>query len=339
MKTIFVALFCAGAFLVSECAAKEPLAGTAFIAGQARDGADRIQFYLAPSAGGPRPLLVVLQGSGCGALFEPDGIGFQATAGQDILYQLAHGRFAVLVVEKPGVRSEEASTTGGQVSNDCSDEFRSRHSLEDWTRVVSRAINAARRDPAIDGSAPIDVLGLSEGAIVAARLSATRRDVGRVAFISGFGCDQWSDVLVVAGRNALAENAEASAEEKEAAVAAAIGEMEEGFRAVAANPTAPDQYFDGQSHLFWSTFGKACPAADLAKTTADVFVAYGTQDEQVDPNGVEAIPAARIAAGKSIRMRRVLGGNHVLDRPGDEPFATLVRVFAEALDWMEPKAE
>ncbi|MCD8537036.1 MAG: hypothetical protein LRY56_05895, partial [Burkholderiaceae bacterium] len=72
-------------------------------------------------------------------------------------------------------------------------------------------------------------MGLSEGSIVAARVSALRADVSHVAFISGFGCDQWSDMLVVARRNAEAESEGASLEEREMAVAKALAEMEAGF--------------------------------------------------------------------------------------------------------------
>ena len=338
MKRPLVCVAAVGAMVAAAQAGEAPLEGTAFVRGETR-GPNPVTYYLAPAAAAHAPLLVVLQGSGCGALFSPTKEGFQATAGQDIVHQLGAGRFAVLVVEKPGVAPETSDEGTGGVSEACSAEFRAQHALDPWAKTVSRAIDAARKEEAVDARAPVRLLGLSEGSIVAARVSALRVDVSHVAFISGFGCDQWSDMLVVARRNAEAEFESASLEEREAAVAKALKDMEAGFAAIAQDPANPDRYFDDQTHLFWSTFGKACPAADLAKTDANVFVALGTADEQVDANGVEAIPAARIAAGKPITMRRILGGGHILSTPERPGFDNLVGVFSEAIDWMAPTTE
>jgi len=173
------------------------LEGTAFFRGLATARREApVRYYLAPSQTGPRPLLLVLQGSGCGPLFGADG---SATAGQDIVQQFASDRFAVLVVEKPNVTPESADSSNGETGA-CGADFNRAHSLETWTAAVSRAVDAALRDPRVERRAGVRVMGLSEGAIVSARLARERRDVNHVAFISGFGCDQWRDMLVVARR-------------------------------------------------------------------------------------------------------------------------------------------
>jgi pimeloyl-ACP methyl ester carboxylesterase len=247
----------------------------------------------------------------------------KATAGQDLVFGLASGRFAVLVVEKPGASVPATGETG--TAGGCSEEFRRRHSLWEWAACISGAIDAARQRPEVDGRAPVRIMGLSEGAITAARLARERPDVSHIAFISGFGCDQWRDMLVIARRSAP----------NPAEALAAVARTEVGLRDIAYNPADPNRFFEGQTYVFWSTFGRACPAADLAAASADVLVAYGTADEQIDPDGVEAIPAARIAVGKPVTMRRIVGGDHVLNTPGSAPFANLLGVFAESLDWME----
>jgi dienelactone hydrolase len=288
-----------------------------------------VRYYLAPASAGPRPLLVVVQGSGCGPLFSPDqdngGHAMRATAGQDIVQQLGADGFVVMVVEKPGVASESPEPDDLGTAGGCSDEFRRAHSLPSWTRRLSLAVDAAKRDPRVASDAPVRLLGLSEGAIAVARLASERSDVSHVAFISGFGCDQWRDVLVVARRQAEAAGADP---------VEAVAEAEAGLRRVAADPSNTEAVFDGQTHLYWSTFGRACPADDLARSGADVFVAYGTADEQVDAEGVEAIPAARIAAGKSVTVRRVIGGTHVLNTPSTRPFENLVGVLKDVVGWM-----
>lgn len=308
---LVAALIACGSFSTAHA---QQLEGTAFVRGQTRGDAP-VRYYLAPSPEGPRPLLVVLQGSGCEPVFAQTSDGYSASAGQDIVHQLAGGRYAVLVIDKPNAGGASGGETGA-----CSAAFNRAHSLPNWTSAIGRTVDAALRDPRVDARAGVRLMGLSEGAIVAARVARERRDVNHVAFISGFGCDQWGDMLVVARRTSEAE----------------IAETEAGLRAVAAAPNAGDRFFAGQTHLFWSSFGRACPAADLAASRADVFVAYGTEDEQIDANGVEAIPAALIAAGRDVRMHRVAGGSHVLNTADTPPFANLVGVFSEALEWMAP---
>ena len=321
-----VVAFAAAPAPAPSFAAGTPVEGTVFQRGQISDGhGGMIRFYLSPGVGGPRPLLLLIQGSGCEALFTRSQSVLTATAGQDIVQQIAAGRYVVEVVEKPNVTPEGPARADG-TTDACSAAFNRDHSIEAWTATLSRAVDAALRDPSVDRNANVRLMGLSEGAVVAAHLAAARSDVGHVAFISAFGCDQWRDVLVVARKSA----ADAKAAEL------AVAEAEKGLAEVAADPTATNKQFDGQTHLYWSTFGRACPAADLVRSQAKVYLAFGTADKEIDANGVEAIPAALIAAGRPIRTHRVNGGSHVLDTPESGDFANLVEVFGEALDWMKP---
>jgi pimeloyl-ACP methyl ester carboxylesterase len=318
--------FAAEAVTAPSFVAGTPANGTEFQRRQISDDhGGIIRFYLAPVAAGPRPLLLVIQGSGCEALFVRGKNGLSASAGQDIVQKMAAGRYVVAVVEKPDVMPESAARSDGTTA-ECSVAFNRDHALDPWTHTLSQAVDAALTDPSVDRRAGVRLMGLSEGAVVAAHLSAMRPDVTHVAFISGFGCDQWRDVLVVARRGA----ADAKA------ALAAVAEAQKGLAAVAADPTATDKQFDGQTHLFWSTFGRACPAADLSRSNASVYLAFGTADEEFDANGIEAIPAALIAGHRQVTIHRVYGGSHVLDTPGTSPFANLLGVFAEALDWMKP---
>lgn len=295
---------------------------------QAPDG---VSYYVAKSTEGARPLVVVLQGSGCEPVFSEKDGNLHATAGQDIIHLLAKERFAVMIVQKPFVTQQDGASNG-EVSEACSPEFRRNHTLENWTSAVSRAIDAARLSGAVAPAEKIRLIGLSEGAIVAARLAALRGDVSHVAFLSGFGCDQWSDMLVRAWLDALA--GDGSLAERRERARLALSALEEGFAAVARDPQNPDAYLEGQTHLFWSTFGRACPADDLARTDAEVLVYTGTEDEEIDANGVEAITSARLAANKAIRVERIYGGRHTLDTNDSGSFENLLAAFSDALNWM-----
>lgn len=291
-----------------------------------------VSYYIARSGDGPRPLVVVLQGSGCEPVFSINDGNLQATAGQDIIHQLARDRFAVMIVQKPFV-TLQSSASGGEVTEACSPEFRRNHTLVNWAAAVSDAIDAAMLSGAVAPAGKVRLIGLSEGAIVAARLAALRDDVSHVAFLSGFGCDQWSDMLVRVRRDAL--SGEGTLSQRTGQARQALAALEKGFAAVAQDPDNPEAYLEGQTHLFWSTFGRACPADDLARANADVLVYTGTDDEQIDANGVEAITAARLAARKPIRVERIFGGGHVLDTDDTGPFENLIAAFADALEWMD----
>jgi pimeloyl-ACP methyl ester carboxylesterase len=310
------------------------LAAAQFPAGQAVPGqpfvrqvatathSGRISYYLSPSRNPESPLLVLIQGSGCEPLFVQGKRGLRATAGQDIVNKAADGRLSIMVVEKTNVESEGAPATGG-TANQCSQAFNQEHSLNRWANRISLAINDARRRRLADPVAPIFLMGLSEGAITAARLAKMRPDVGKVVFLSGFGCDQWRDVLVNARRNA-----------EPGKEAAEVAKAEAGLREVASDPFSTLKIFDGQTHLFWTTFGSACPAADLLSSKAQVMVFTGTADEQIDGNGIEAISATFLHARKSIIIRRIFGGTHMLTTDPKQPLANLLSAFNEAVVWM-----
>lgn len=294
-------------------------------------GSARYAAYLRRGRNGA-PLLVMIQGSGCEPVFSNLGGGqYSGTAGQDVVAGLSSGRHHVLIVEKP-----HAGKSDGGEQGDCSEAFRRQHSLENWTRAVDLVSSAVRDE--LKAPAGIRVIGLSEGAIVAAHLAASQRAVSHVAFISGHGCHQLDDMLVRARRDWLLENPNAGTEAKQSGVAETLKQSEADLRRIFANPGDSDTDIWGQTPLFWSTFGLACPATDLAASDADVFIAYGTQDEQITADGLEEIVTRRIVAGKDVATHRIVGGSHVLAVEGDEnPYARLIEAFRLALDWMDPQ--
>ena len=181
----------------------------------------------------------------------------------------------------------------------------------------------------------IRIIGLSEGAIVAARVASERDDVSHVSFISGFGCNQIDDMLVVARRNWVLKNPDANPEELHQGVADAVLKATKNFQRVFSNPTDTSILIESQTPLFWSTFGTACPAQDLAKSDANVFVAFGTADEQISADGIDEIVARRLIKGKGTKVVRVVGGNHILETRSEvSPYENLIDVFNESLDWM-----
>lgn len=294
---------------------------------------DMIAYLARPEQGGDS-LLLVIQGSGCDSVFSADDNGeYIASAGQDIIFALADNRYSVLIADKPRVTLGDNGSNGGMES--CGKDFRQEHSLKNWVTHIDAVIDMTKQGLPQIADTNIRIIGLSEGAVVAARVASERNDVSHVSFISGFGCNQIDDMLVVARRNWVLENPEAKPEELQQGVAESVLKATENFKRVFSNPTDTSILIESQTPLFWSTFGMACPAQDLAQSSANVFVAFGTADEQVSADGIDEIVARRLIEGKETKVVRVVGGNHILGtKSEDSPYENLIDVFNESLDWM-----
>ncbi|CAN0602010.1 unnamed protein product, partial [Ectocarpus sp. 12 AP-2014] len=233
-----------------------------------------LDFYLAP-AESAAPLLVFIQGSGCGSAFgvEEDGSVF-STLAQERIVQMVDDRFSVLVVDKVGVEPGAFPDDGGEMAF-CSETTRANHTLDTWAARLGDAIDQAKSLAPVDQNRPISLLGFSEGAVASARVAALRQDVGHVTFISGFGCGLFDDLVTLAQREWRANHPDVSAEERQAgntaAAAAILGQVE----TVLATPDAMTPLFEGHTPKYWSSVGYACPAEDLARSNAEVFVAVG----------------------------------------------------------------
>lgn len=311
-----------------------PLPGLPFEHYQAqRADGPPLDFYIAATERAA-PLLLVIQGSGCSSAFgtNSDGSMF-GTLAQDTIFGMAKERFTVLAVDKPGV--EPGKFLEGGEMDECTDYTRSNHTLDNWTHTLSLAIDIAKSLKLVAHDEPIRILGISEGAVSAARLSAMRPDISHITYISGFGCVLMDDMIALAQRDWRRANADLSPEALQAGNDAAATDILDEFRQVFATPEATDILVQGQTPKFWSSVGFACPAADMALTDAEVFVAVGLEDKSLIAEGVEEIVIRRLQQGKETKITRVVGGNHGLGIATDEnPFGRLIATFEEAIDWM-----
>ena len=305
--------------------------GTQFVS-RASDG---LSYYVANGAPEEAAPLLFVQGSGCDSVFRSvEANQYQPTAGQNAVAGYAGKRLRVVMADKPGVLL--GNSGGDGFSESCSQDFLETHTLDNWVAYLGRIMDTySEHHPSAAQS--WRVIGLSEGAVTAARLASMRTDVSHVGFISGHGCYQLDDMLVTARRQWLQNNPDASAEAQQEGVAIAVQGAEAEIRRIFNAETKPDEPLWGQTAAFWQTFGTACPATDLGGAEADLFVAYGTDDPQVVADGIEEITARRLAAGKPVRTVRVVGGGHTLSVDGDaNPFERLLETLEEVVGWMSP---
>ena len=121
-----------------------------------------LQFFLTDAdAKDDRPLILVLQGSGCASNFLLRE-GRVAGGWFGFVRRAAGSRAQILLVDKPGVQLFDFPANPGDTSR-CSEAFRREHTGERWLVALQAALRAARE---IRGTTPrmTLVLGHSEGA-------------------------------------------------------------------------------------------------------------------------------------------------------------------------------
>lgn len=157
-----------------------------------------IVFYLSKSANrNSLPLVLFVEGSGCGSRFEERNGKIRAAGGHIVVADVFKDKARVLIVEKPGVKYLFQPPDG-----DCRDlaEFNREHTLERWAEANEAAVRAARRLPQIDKNKTLAV-GHSEGGLVACRVARDLPEIiTHVSTVAGGGASQLFDLIALARR-------------------------------------------------------------------------------------------------------------------------------------------
>ncbi len=232
-----------------------------------------ITFYLSrvPQTSSPLPLVIYIQGSGCGSLFERKDAKVFPKLGHATLVDVTRGKARVLIVEKPGVAFLEQPENCGPAS-----EFNREHTLERWAEAVESALRAARTLGQVS-SDRAEVIGHSEGGLVACRVA---RDlpgiVTHVSSMAGGGPSQLFDLIELERRGAYFRNVSEDA-------AARVHYVLSQWREIQAEPMSAEKFFFGFSYRRWSTLLAASPIEELKKAFAKIYLAQGLDDEAVVP--------------------------------------------------------
>lgn len=271
-----------------------------------------ITYYVATprAASEPLPLAVFVQGSGCDSQFMMRA-GAIAGGYQNLLFQAAHNRARVLVVEKPGVGFLDESKKPGTAEG-CSEEFLREHTLPRWAEAVSAAVDAARALPRSDPRRVL-IVGHSEGGIVAARVAAENHHVTHVASLAGGGPSQLFDFVTLAGARAV--------------------EVYLSFADVQSDPESITKFWKGHPYRRWSSFLASSTLEGLARTDARIFLAHGSEDTAVPIVSFDVARAELTARGKSVTAERVDGAGHDFRKTGESGPGEMRALFERVCDW------
>lgn len=277
----------------------------------------RVTFYLstAQPVTAKRPLVVWVQGTGCESLFQK-GPGEQMIAGQQSLLERATGGSAiVLAVEKPGVEYLDKQQDAGN-SLECRPEFRERYTLDNWAGSIAAAIQSTRELPEVDARHTL-VIGHSEGALVAMRVSNLVPGVTHVASLSGGGPSHLFVVMEFMRRNGF---------DPELAVYPC-------WRAILHDPDSATKFCWGQTHRQWSSFWKTTLVKECLQSKARLYLMHGSADGQNPIAAFDVLRAELMTAGRDAVFDRIEGASHTLDRSGEWMPLGMIRAFDRVLAW------
>ena len=272
-----------------------------------------------------KPLLVYLEGSGAQSHF----VSMDGRIGMGVFGLIAkhHGKtHHVVTTEKRGVPFGDAGNRGSAL--EASDEYNRFATLENRAADVRLLLDTLLAEEAVDSSQVI-LLGHSEGADVAAAVAAMDNRISHVAFLSGGGAAQFFDLFALTRRRLAREGA--SAEEIEEQIAS----LENQMREILQDPDSETRMFAGHAFKRWATFATVPSAENLAKSTASLFLAHGTDDESVPIESFDYLVVELLRNRRQdITVKRYPGCDHsyirVGEKPSGEPFQKLIN---EVIQW------
>ena len=293
----------------------ERVAGTRFERLSTTDSLGRsITFYLS-DASSPKPLALIIQGSGCNALFRPLADGQMSAVGYHNVFRgLGEERYRVLAVEKPGTRSTAEAPSGGQ-AEDCPRRFLEEHTVERWAAALSAALAAARAATNVVGERTL-VIGHSEGGVMAGRLAGDDPKVSHVALLASPGPDpveelvQWGESRKRPRTDTLAMIAR-----------------------IRAAPDSTEDFAFGHPHRRWASFLEANAVHDLLGSSARIFAAHGDADANWPVAAHDAIVARLRERGREVTALRLPGADHALNAPGQRTPEGMIEAFRKILAW------
>ena len=283
-----------------------------------------INFYLSEAGGGQDrlPLVLYIEGSGCGSRFEERNGRILPAGGHIVVADVFKNKARVLVVEKPGVKYLFQPPEGCQELA----EFNREHTLERWVEANKAAVAAARRLPQIDKNRTL-VVGHSEGGLVACRVARELAgSVTHVATIAGGGPSQLFDLISLARKGEFFDRISSDGEKR-------VQYVLDNWRKIEADPMSAEKFFFGFAYRRWSTFLSSSPLEELTAVKANIYIAQGTSDKAVDPASADTLYAQLVAKNKPVTYDRVEGANHSFRIEGKPKTDGWEELFVRIRDW------
>ena len=279
-----------------------PKLGLARLTLQEQSGAP-VRYYLSKPAR-RAPLVLYIQGSGCVPPFTGLGTPERKSTIYSWVPLAMQGRYAVMAVDKPDQSDEPQEGSPGSALG-CKGGFNAHFSYDAWLATLKTALRHALARPEVDPRRVL-LIGISEGAPMAAGLARAMPEVTDVALVGANGPTQLFDFAAGIYR----------ANDNDDARLARLTELDANVDAVLADPTSTSQFLWGHTYLRWSSFFARSTMDDLAQSRARVYLVSGMQDRSVPVISTEALYARLRVQGRDVTFRRIPDAGHGLVRDG-----------------------
>jgi predicted esterase len=288
-----------------------------------RDGAPDVRYVISRPAQ-RAPLVLYVQGSGCIPPFTGLGTPNRASTIFSWVPLAQQGRYAVMAVDKP---YQPEALQGGQQGTAlaCPKAFNDDFSYDRWLATLVRAVRHAATLPYVDARRVL-VIGISEGATMAAGLARALPAVTDVALVGGSGPTQMFDFAANIYRSDAAD----------ADKLRRLQEFDATVSDIKADPASTVKFAWGHTYLRWSSFFAQSSGDNLAHAKARIYLASGMQDDSVPILSTEAMYAQLRAQGRDVTFRRVPGANHSLQAQG-QPFPDVQKEYDGIMRWFEQR--
>lgn len=282
-----------------------------------------VQYYLSKPAQ-KSPLVLYIQGSGC----TPPFVGLGTPNRYSTVYSWVplaqQQRYAVMVVDKPYQSSEPQKGQPGSAAG-CAGAFNDHFSYDLWLATLKQALRHALARPEVDPSRVL-VIGISEGAPMAAGLARAMPEVTDVVLVAANGPTQLYDFAVNIYRSTDSDEVKL----------ARLQELDAIFSAISADPKSTTKLAWGHPYLRWSSFFAQSTAENLAHSKARVYLASGMQDNNVPILSTEMMYAQLRAQGRDVTFRRVPMAGHTL-APEGQPLPAAQKEYDAFMAWFEKR--
>lgn len=283
----------------------------------------KITFYLSEENNETKalPLIVYVQGSGCGSLFRQQNERIFPNYGHITVQEVAKGKARVLIVEKPGVSFLD-QPQNCQNAN----EFNREHTLERWSEAVAASILAAQKLSDISSEKTL-IVGHSVGGLVACRVAKNLlQTVTHITLIAGGGGSQLFDLLTLTRKGNFFREVSENPEER-------VKYLLNQWKMISEDPINSEKFFFGFAYRRWSTFLASSPLEELEKINAKIYIVQGTADEAVNPTSADVLFAQLSAKNKDLNYQRIEGADHSLNIKGNSQINGWQMEFEKLVEW------
>jgi predicted esterase len=268
----------------------------------------------------PLPLILYVYGSGQPASNFAIKNGVVQYGGSSLhrhFEELAGDRARIMVVDNATVKFGDQSWNYKRGTLDAQRQFLELHTLPNWIELLKSAIEAAWQEPWIDASKTL-ICGHSDGAGVVARLAEAMPGISHVAPLAAGGlCHLLFFKLGTPAPFGIA-----------------LDEALKEVQNIQSNPNSIENFYAGFTYKFWSSgYLFMSDFESLARTSARIYAAHGTADQNNSIQGFDFMCSGLKMLGKDIIIERIEGGDHAFHIAGAKEREGFRPVLSKVVDW------